>query len=59
MGTESKYSLDFWANKEIVLILLMEQRVARDPKTGRPPTVDDRLAFGAALIRIMAESVRP
>ena len=42
-----------------ILILLMEQRVAKDPRTGRPPTVGDRLAFGAQLIRIMAESVLP
>jgi hypothetical protein len=42
-----------------VLILLMEQRIARDPQTGRPPTPDDRLEFGAKLIRIMAESVLP
>ncbi|HEX8203496.1 MAG TPA: M14-type cytosolic carboxypeptidase [Isosphaeraceae bacterium] len=42
-----------------VLVLLMEQRIARDPRTGRPPTVEDRLAFGAQLIRIMAETVRP
>jgi hypothetical protein len=39
-----------------VLILLMEQRIARDPGTGRPPTVEDRLDFGGQLIRIMAES---
>jgi hypothetical protein len=40
-----------------ILILLMEQRIAQDPRTGRPPTVYDRLHFGAQLIRIMAESV--
>jgi hypothetical protein len=42
-----------------VLILLMEQRIARDPRTGRSPTAEGRLAFGGRLIRIMAESVRP
>ncbi|HWE39380.1 MAG TPA: M14-type cytosolic carboxypeptidase [Isosphaeraceae bacterium] len=42
-----------------VLVLLMERRIARDPRTRRPPTPDDRLAFGAQLIRIMAESARP
>jgi hypothetical protein len=41
-----------------ILILLMEQRVARDPKTGRPPTVEDRLRFGEQLIAIMAEAAR-
>jgi hypothetical protein len=40
-------------------ILLVEQRIARDPRTGRPPTAEDRLAFGGQLIRIMAESVLP
>ncbi len=35
-----------------ILILLMEQRVARDPKTGRPPSVEDRLHFGEQLIAI-------
>ncbi len=42
-----------------ILILLMEQRIANDPRTGRPPTVADRLRFGAQLIAIMAETVRP
>jgi hypothetical protein len=42
-----------------VLILLMEQRVAKDPRTGHSPTPDDRIEFGRRLIRIMAESVRP
>ncbi len=40
-----------------ILILLMEQRIARDPKTGRPPTVNDRLRFGAQLIAIMASVI--
>ncbi len=42
-----------------ILILLMEQRIANDPRTGRPSTVEDRLRFGAQLIAIMAETVRP
>ena len=42
-----------------ILILLLEQRIARDPQTGRPLTVEDRLDFGRQLIRIMAESVLP
>jgi hypothetical protein len=42
-----------------ILILLMEQRIAEDPRTGRPPTVEDRLHFGEQLIQIMAESVLP
>jgi hypothetical protein len=37
-------------------VVLMEQRVAKDPETGRPPTVEGRLAFGANLIRIMGEA---
>ena len=42
-----------------VLVVLMEQRIARDPSTGRSPTTEDRLAFGGKLIRIMAEAVLP
>lgn len=42
-----------------VPIVLMEQRIGRDPITGRPPSAEDRLAFGAKLARIMAEAVRP
>ena len=42
-----------------ILILLMEQRIANDPHTGRPPTVEDRLRFGEQLMAIMAETSRP
>ena len=42
-----------------VLVVLMEQRIGKDPETGRPPTTEDRLAFGEKLVRIMAESVLP
>jgi hypothetical protein len=42
-----------------ILILLMEQRIAKDPRTGQPPTAGDRLRFGEQLIRIMAEVVLP
>lgn len=38
-------------------VVLMEQRIARDPRTGLAPTAGDRLAFGARLIRIMGEVV--
>jgi hypothetical protein len=41
-----------------ILILLMEQRIANDPRTGRPPTVEDRLRFGEQLIGIMAETTQ-
>jgi hypothetical protein len=41
-----------------LLILLMEQRIANDPKTGRPTTVDERLRFGEQLIAIMAETAK-
>jgi hypothetical protein len=40
-----------------ILVVLMEQRIANDPSTGRTTTTEDRLGFGAKLIRIMAESV--
>jgi len=40
-------------------IVLMEQRIAKDPTTGRVPRPEDRIEFGAKLIRIMAESVLP
>ncbi len=42
-----------------ILIFLMEQRIARDPKTGQPPSVEGRLRFGEQLIAIMAETARP
>jgi hypothetical protein len=42
-----------------ILILLLEQRIAKSPSSGRPPTASDRLDFGRQLIRIMAESVLP
>ncbi len=42
-----------------ILVVLMEQRIARDPRTGRDPTVDSRLRFGAQLIAIMADAVKP
>jgi hypothetical protein len=42
-----------------VLVVLMEQRIAKDPATGRAPTADDRLAYGERLVRIMAESALP
>lgn len=42
-----------------VLVVLMEQRIARDPHTGREPTVEGRQRFGAQLIAIMADAVRP
>jgi Zinc carboxypeptidase/Cytosolic carboxypeptidase N-terminal domain len=42
-----------------ILVVLMEQRIANDPRTGRSTTTEDRIGFGAKLIRIMAESARP
>jgi hypothetical protein len=42
-----------------ILVVLMEQRISKDPGTGHIPTSEDRLGFGAKLIRIMAESVLP
>ena len=42
-----------------LLVVLMEQRIANDPATGRTTTTEDRLGFGAKLVRIMAESVLP
>jgi hypothetical protein len=37
---------------------LMEQRISFNPKLGRLPTVADRLAFGAALARVVAEAAQ-
>ena len=34
----------------------MEQMIANNPKLGRFPTIDDRLAFGAQLVRAVFES---
>ena len=38
---------------------LMEQMVQRSPKLERCPTVQDRLEFGAALVRVLDETVSP
>ena len=40
-----------------VPVVLMEQRIGNDPESGRPPSPEDRLAFGKKLIILMAESV--
>jgi hypothetical protein len=40
-----------------VLVVLMEQQIAKDPESRRVPTSEQRLAFGKRLIRIMAETV--
>jgi hypothetical protein len=40
-----------------LLIVLMEQRISKDPRTGLAPMPADRLAFGAKLIRFMGEAV--
>lgn len=37
---------------------LMEQRISWSEKLGRRPSVADRLEFGSALVRVLAESVR-
>ena len=39
------------------LVVLMEQRISKDPSTGQSKTTEDRLEFGRKLIRIMAETV--
>ena len=36
---------------------LMEQMVDVSPKISRAPTVEDRIEFGAALVRVMCEAV--
>ena len=36
---------------------LMELMVDSSPKLSRPPTVEDRLEFGAALVRVMSDTV--
>jgi hypothetical protein len=40
-----------------VPVMLMEQRIATSKKLGRRPTVEDRFAFGRALLEAMAEAV--
>jgi hypothetical protein len=44
-------------NERKVPVLLMEQRISTSRKLGRRPTVEDRLAFGAQLITVMADTV--
>lgn len=38
---------------------LMEQMVENHPRLHRPPTVGDRLAFGAALVDVLTRAVQP
>lgn len=47
---------DLWLEARIPAVL-MEQRIGPSVKLGRSPTVDDRLAFGRALIREIADAV--
>jgi hypothetical protein len=39
-------------------VVLMELRIGTGKKSGRRPTVEDRLAFGRELVLVMAEAVR-
>ncbi len=50
-------SQGLWRDRKLPAFL-MEQRIARHPKLGRPPGVDDRLRFGADLVRVIWEAVR-
>lgn len=47
----------FWERK--VPAFLMELMVDPHPRLGRPPTVKDRLEFGAALITVLRMTVQP
>ncbi|HMJ89794.1 MAG TPA: M14 family zinc carboxypeptidase [Candidatus Acidoferrum sp.] len=44
-------------NERRIPVLLMEQRVSTSKKSGRRPTVEDRLAFGRQLVAVMADAV--
>jgi hypothetical protein len=37
--------------------LIMEQRIDRNPKLGRFPTVEDRLQFGAGMVKAIAQAL--
>ncbi len=57
-GMKGRMAVYQWLEGEKgVPAFLMEQMVERSPKLGRPPAVADRLEFGAALVRILAEAV--
>lgn len=45
-----------WTERKVP-VLLMEQRISRSQKLGRQATVEDRLAFGGQLVRVMAGAV--
>jgi hypothetical protein len=47
-----------YAQKKVPVVL-MEQRIARGTKLGRAATIEDRKAFGAELVRCMAEAAQP
>jgi hypothetical protein len=46
-----------WRDRRIPAFL-MEQRIARSPKLGRVATIEDRMKFGADLVRVLWEVVR-
>jgi hypothetical protein len=45
-----------WAERKVP-VMLFEQRISTNKKLGRFPTIQDRLDFGAALVREMAAAV--
>ena len=49
---------DLWRSHRVP-VALMELRISANPKTGRFPTVEDRLRFGEALVGEMARAVLP
>jgi hypothetical protein len=44
-------------NEHRIPVVLMEQRISTSPKLGRRPTSEDRLTFGAQLVKALAASV--
>jgi murein tripeptide amidase MpaA len=57
-GMKGRMAVYQWLwNERRVLAFLMEQGVERSPRLGRPPTAADRIEFGAALARVLAEAV--
>ncbi|WP_435011620.1 M14-type cytosolic carboxypeptidase [Tundrisphaera lichenicola] len=59
LGAEGGGTANVLHSETGLLILLMEQRIAKDPETGRSPMPEDRLAFGAKLIAIIAGTILP
>jgi hypothetical protein len=58
-GGPSDHTASSLYRERKIAVMLMEQRIGTSKKLGRRLTVEDRLAFGRELIRVMGQTVQP